>query len=237
MRGTAEASERRLAEDYETLLEIGVQLAGTLDLQGVLELALRRAEELCRAESSSIWELDDDSGELFFRVVRGRAAGAIRALRVPLGQGIVGSVAKNARRNLVTSRRRRAWRGDSGINHSRPADGAADRRGRGVAAAWSTQGPQVFLGGRPAPHAPVAGPLANAMENAPSTLTKAPFVGGRDRARRGDREREPYTAPRPTVSPVKPTAGPEIGVSREASRNCGGLTLHMSEDRRARTIS
>jgi len=90
----------RLSE-YETLLEIGAQLAASLDLPTVLELALSTAERVCRAETSSIWELDDERGELFFRVVRGRAAGAIRGLRVPLGQGIVGSVAQTARPELV----------------------------------------------------------------------------------------------------------------------------------------
>src|SRR5579864_1887260 len=90
----------RLAE-YETLLEIGAQLAASLDLPTVLELALSTAERVCRAETSSIWELDDERGELFFRVVRGRAAGAIRGLRVPLGQGIVGSVAQSAQPELV----------------------------------------------------------------------------------------------------------------------------------------
>jgi HD-GYP domain-containing protein (c-di-GMP phosphodiesterase class II) len=90
----------RLAE-YETLLEIGAQLASSLDLPTVLELALSTAERVCRAETSSIWELDDERGELFFRVVRGRAAGAIRSLRVPLGQGIVGSVAQSARPEVV----------------------------------------------------------------------------------------------------------------------------------------
>src|ERR1044071_9100284 len=88
--------ERRLAE-VETLLEIGVELAGTLDLARVLEIALSRAEEVCRAETSSIWELDEERGDLFFRVVRGRAAGEIRDLRVPLGEGIVGSVARSRR--------------------------------------------------------------------------------------------------------------------------------------------
>lgn len=82
----------RLTE-YELLLEVGVKLAGTLDLTTVLEMALQHAEEVCRAETSSIWELDEASQELFFRVVRGRAATAIRGLRVPVGAGIVGSVA------------------------------------------------------------------------------------------------------------------------------------------------
>jgi len=91
---------RRLAE-YETLLEIGVKLAGSLDVETVMELALENAEEVCRAETSSIWELDEESRELFFRVVRGKAAGAIRGLRVPLGEGIVGSVARSAEAEVV----------------------------------------------------------------------------------------------------------------------------------------
>ena len=93
-------SARRLAE-YETLLEFGVQLASTLDLGRVLALALQKAEELCQAESSSIWELDDESGELFFRVVRGRAAPGIQSLRVPLGRGLVGDVARTGRAEVV----------------------------------------------------------------------------------------------------------------------------------------
>src|SRR5436190_20367686 len=92
--------QRRLAE-HEVLLEIGVELASTLDLSRVLSLALRTAEELCHAESSSIWELDDEKKELFFRVVRGRAAGEIQSLRVPLGRGIVGSVALSASAEIV----------------------------------------------------------------------------------------------------------------------------------------
>jgi HD-GYP domain-containing protein (c-di-GMP phosphodiesterase class II) len=96
----APAGVGRLAE-YETLLEIGAQLASSLDLATVLEVALSTAERVCQAETSSIWELDDERGELFFRVVRGRAAGEIRGLRVPLGQGIVGSVAQSARPEVV----------------------------------------------------------------------------------------------------------------------------------------
>jgi hypothetical protein len=96
----APAGVGRLAE-YETLLEIGAQLASSLDLATVLEVALSTAERVCQAETSSIWELDDERGELFFRVVRGRAAGEIRGLRVPLGQGIVGSVAQSALPEVV----------------------------------------------------------------------------------------------------------------------------------------
>ncbi len=104
--------ERRLAEQ-ESLLEIGVALAETLQPQKVLEIALAKAEELCAAETSSIWELDEASGELFFRLVRGRAAPEIGKVRVPLGSGIVGSVALSGRAERIEDvSRDPRWRGD-----------------------------------------------------------------------------------------------------------------------------
>jgi len=103
---------QRVAE-YENLLDIGVQLAGTLDLEEVLDLALLRAEGVCRAETSSIWELDEAKGDLFFRVVRGRAKGEIRDLRVPLGEGIVGSIARSGEAEVVNDvAADPRWRGD-----------------------------------------------------------------------------------------------------------------------------
>ena len=105
-------AERRLAQ-YEVLLEIGVKLSGTLDLQTVLETALETAEQVCQAETSSIWELDEETQELFFRVVRGEAAGEIRNLRVPVGHGIVGSVAASGKAELVNDVAADArWHGD-----------------------------------------------------------------------------------------------------------------------------
>ena len=88
-------------EEYESLLETSVELAGSLDLERVLELAMDRAEKLCRAETSSIWELDTGRGELFFRIVRGTAAQEIRDRRVPIGEGIVGRVALSGKSEIV----------------------------------------------------------------------------------------------------------------------------------------
>ncbi len=107
-----DSTDQRLA-DYQSLLEIGVELAGSLDLNRVLELALDRAEKLCRAETSSIWQLDEASSELYFRVVRGRVAGDIRNQRVKLGEGIVGRVAQGGDGEIVNDvRADPRWRGD-----------------------------------------------------------------------------------------------------------------------------
>jgi HD-GYP domain-containing protein (c-di-GMP phosphodiesterase class II) len=111
--GPSYEPDRRLAE-YEMLLDISVKLAGTLDLETVLELALEHAEEVCHAETSSIWELDEERKELFFRVVRGTAAGAIRGMRVPVGEGIVGSVALSGEAEVVNDVAvDPRWHGDS----------------------------------------------------------------------------------------------------------------------------
>src|SRR5436309_13684479 len=83
---------RRLAE-YEMLFEVGIKLSGTLDLTTVLELALEHAEHVCQAETSSIWEVDEERRDLFFRVVLGGPAGGIRVMLPPLGEGVVGTVA------------------------------------------------------------------------------------------------------------------------------------------------
>ena len=100
-------------QEYETLLEIGVELSGDLDLGHVLETALERVELICKAEASSIWELDAETGELFFRVVRGAAASSIRGHRVALGEGIVGRVALSREAELVADVTHDArWQGD-----------------------------------------------------------------------------------------------------------------------------
>lgn len=92
--------ERRLDEQRE-VLELGLELAQTLEPERVLELALEKAERFSAAETSSIWELDEARGELFFRLVRGRAAPEIRNLRLPLGEGIVGSVVARGRAERI----------------------------------------------------------------------------------------------------------------------------------------
>ena len=71
----AEAELQQRLEEYEGLLEISVELASSLEVEKVLGVAMDRAEKLCSAETSSIWELDDDRGELFFRRRRSAIAG------------------------------------------------------------------------------------------------------------------------------------------------------------------
>jgi len=104
--------ERRLAEQQE-VLELGLELAQTLEPERVMALALEKAERFSAAETSSIWELDESRGELFFRLVRGQAAVEIRHLRIPLGEGIVGDVAASGRAERIEDAARDPrWHGE-----------------------------------------------------------------------------------------------------------------------------
>jgi len=162
--------ERRVRE-HEALLEIGLELAATLDLRRVLSLALTKAEEFCRAETSSIWELDEATGELFFRVVRGRAAPEIENLRIPVGEGIVGAVAASGRaetiNDVATDPR---WRGDASDRFDTRAILAVPltARGRviGVLQLLNPVGKAAFSEGDSRRMQLFAGPLAHALENA-----------------------------------------------------------------------
>jgi HD-GYP domain-containing protein (c-di-GMP phosphodiesterase class II) len=195
---TGEDVDRRLAE-YETLMEIGVELASTLDLQRVLNIALRKAEEVCRAETSSIWELDEERQELFFRIVRGSAAQEIRNLRVPVGEGIVGSVVRSGRAeriNDVAADGR--WRGDAGNSFETRAILAVPliARGRaiGVLQLLNPVGRQGFTEDDQRRMQLFAGPLANALENARLyAAQKRQFVDIVTTLAEAIEKRDPYT--------------------------------------------
>jgi HD-GYP domain-containing protein (c-di-GMP phosphodiesterase class II) len=197
--GDEKSSLRRRLAEYETLLEIGVELAGTLELARVLELALIKAEELCSAESSSIWELDDESNELFFRVVRGRAAGDIRGLRVPVGVGIVGSVARSGRAEIVNDvREDPRWRGDTGSDFVTRAiltvPLVAHGRVVGVLQLLNPVGRQGFTSDDLRRMRLFAGPLANAVENARLyAAQKRVFVDTVTALAEAIEKRDPYT--------------------------------------------
>jgi len=160
---------RRLAE-YENLFEIGGRLAGTLDVQLVLERALENAESVCRAETSSIWELDEEHRELFFRVVRGKAAGAIRNLRVPVGEGIVGSVARSGEAEMVNDvASDPRWRGDVSFFHTRAIltiPLVAEGRVIGVMQLLNPEGRERFTEGDLRRMSLFAGILAHPLQNA-----------------------------------------------------------------------
>lgn len=80
--------ERRISQ---ALRDVGLALGSTLDLDRLLELILSRLTELLEADRATLFLLDEARSELVSCLVTG---GSLRTLRVPLGQGVAGFVAR-----------------------------------------------------------------------------------------------------------------------------------------------
>jgi HD-GYP domain-containing protein (c-di-GMP phosphodiesterase class II) len=231
--GPAFEPDRRLAE-YETLLDIGVKLAGTLELATVLELALENAEEVCRAETSSIWELDEERGELFFRVVRGSAAGEIRDLRVPLGAGIVGSVAASGEAEVVNDAAADPrWQGDASDEFQTRAILAVPLRAQGkiigVVQLLNPVGRDRFTAGDLWRMRQFAAILAPALQNARLwTAQRRQFFHTVTALAEALEKRDPYTGGHVRrVVAYTVLLGRQMGLSREELRDLRlAATLH-----------
>lgn len=76
------------------LREVGKALGTTLDLDDLLELILGRITELVEADRSTLYLLDEAKGELVSRLVIGDT---IKSIRIRVGHGIAGVVAKTGR--------------------------------------------------------------------------------------------------------------------------------------------
>ena len=79
------------ARQLGTLNEIGNLLASSLDLNEVLGLVVRNAATLLNSEAGSLLLLDDESGDLIFRISSGPAGAKLVGMRVPAGKGIAGA--------------------------------------------------------------------------------------------------------------------------------------------------
>ncbi len=85
----------RRADELKTLNEIGQAINSTLDLQETLTLVTRHTTRLMDAAAASLALRDDERGEIVFAAAYGEASEAVIGLRLPLGQGIAGWVARH----------------------------------------------------------------------------------------------------------------------------------------------
>lgn len=76
------------------LREVGVALGTTLDLDDLLELILGRLTDLLDSDRSTLYLVDEANGDLVSRVTIGSK---VRSIRVKIGHGIAGTVAKTAK--------------------------------------------------------------------------------------------------------------------------------------------
>ena len=88
-------------DEIMALARLSAMVNGTLDFAEVLDNAMKSVEELMDAEASSIFEVDYERDELFFRLARGKWGNKAQEIRLSMGEGIAGWVALNGSPLLV----------------------------------------------------------------------------------------------------------------------------------------
>ncbi len=88
------------------LLETNKALTSTLDLERLLKVIMGQAKRVVDAEASSLMLLDESRKELFFDVTLGGKREKLKHIRLKLGQGIAGWVAKEGKSLMVTDAQR-----------------------------------------------------------------------------------------------------------------------------------
>jgi signal transduction histidine kinase/putative methionine-R-sulfoxide reductase with GAF domain len=89
-----EEALRQQTRISSAMREIGQALGTTLDLDQVLELILVKITEAVDADRATLYLLDDARGELVSRIAHGSD---VRSIRLAVGEGIAGHVAKTGR--------------------------------------------------------------------------------------------------------------------------------------------
>lgn len=90
------------ADTLELLLEVGRLLSSKLEIGELLTSVLELSTKVVDAESASLLLLDEKSQELYFDVALGLGPEA-SAVRLKLGQGIAGSVAKSRKPEIINA--------------------------------------------------------------------------------------------------------------------------------------
>ncbi|TES90206.1 MAG: GAF domain-containing protein [Candidatus Cloacimonadota bacterium] len=84
-------------KELSILTETSTLISSTLDLKELLHVIMRRLKEVMKAEASSIFQIDEETNELYFVVATGEKGAEAKEIRVPWGKGIVGWTAEKGK--------------------------------------------------------------------------------------------------------------------------------------------
>jgi len=80
--------------EIQLVHEIATAVASASNLEGMLDFVAETAVRVTETDSSSIYVLDEDAGELTLRAVKDAPTGLVGKLKLKLGEGITGWVAR-----------------------------------------------------------------------------------------------------------------------------------------------
>jgi diguanylate cyclase (GGDEF)-like protein len=91
----------RTVDELRIFNEIGKTLTSTLDIREVLAIIMEKISELMKPHNWSLLLVDEESNELYFEIAVGLGADKLKELRLKIGEGVAGWVAREAKALMV----------------------------------------------------------------------------------------------------------------------------------------
>ncbi|MCK9554587.1 SpoIIE family protein phosphatase [bacterium] len=98
---TSSEKLRRKVSDLKKLITVGGIINSTLDINELLDRAMKVAENIMNVEASALMLLDEKTDELVFKIAHGDAGEKIKEIRLRKGQGIGGWVAREQKPLII----------------------------------------------------------------------------------------------------------------------------------------
>ena len=96
----ATGADRKLQE-LNIFHDVAKALTSSLDLDSILQTIMEKMAEYFRPDTWSLLMVDEEPNELYFAIAVGAAAEALKNVRLKVGEGIAGWVAKHGERLIV----------------------------------------------------------------------------------------------------------------------------------------
>src|SRR5712671_3615334 len=101
MSEAAGTSPIRLSQELTIFHDVAKALTSSLNLDSVLQTIMQKMAEYFRPDTWSLLMVDETTDELYFAIAVGPAADSLKSLRLKMGEGIAGWVAKHGESLIV----------------------------------------------------------------------------------------------------------------------------------------
>ncbi len=96
----ATGSDRKVQE-ITIFHDVAKALTSSLDLDSILQTIMEKMAEYFRPDTWSLLMVDEEKDELYFAIAVGTASETLKNVRLKVGEGIAGWVAKHGERLIV----------------------------------------------------------------------------------------------------------------------------------------
>ena len=101
MSEAAATDRKRHLQELSIFHEVAKALTSSLNLDSILQTIMEKVAEYFRPDTWSLLMVDESADELYFAIAVGDAADALRTVRLKMGEGIAGWVAKHGEPLIV----------------------------------------------------------------------------------------------------------------------------------------